>query len=249
MGDNSHCLGPPDDVFFRRGPSRWGWLPMALVAAVMFGICVACFPPNSGKKIAATLACLVVGSVFTTHGVRAFRERDHSHCFFGNRVEVYRRGKVLRRLPYADVRRLGYGFRADNPANQYLWFSGPGGEPFVRIDTSSARPAGAGELDADKLVAVRDVLNNVVASHMLAGAATPEGAEWFGNLRLTRRGVVAGTRLVPWTHVTIIDNQSTGSLLVSDAEGNELGNTSMVEGNVVPGLMVARQIQGTSDRS
>ena len=81
---------------------------------------------------------------------------------------------------------------------------------------------------------------------MMEQAATPDGAAWLRDLRLTTRGPLAGTRLFPWPQVRILDDHSTGNLSLADSGGAELGKGFMTEDNIIPGLIAARRLQAAA---
>lgn len=249
MTEKVAAIGRADDVLFVEKPSGWTWLFILVCALLMFGLFVACMPPKTAKDIAAGLFGLLAGSFLAWAAYSAFGERNHSSRFFGDRVEVHGGDDLLHRLPYAAVESVAYGFRAGDSADQFLRFSGPGGKPRIYLTISGKEgTAGPEALDETKLVSLRDLLNDVVSSRMVAEARRPEGADWFGGLRLADRGVLAADRLVPWPRVRISADESTGGVNVFDGI-TQLGSTSMVNANIVPGLMAARQLQGEAAAS
>jgi hypothetical protein len=184
---------------------------------------------------------MLFGGFCAALAVFSYRTRNDSQRFFGDRVEIFRRGELLHTLRYSSVERVAYGFRGDN--DQFLAFSGPQRQPLVSLslvgDSSKAEPA---ELNNEKLMRLRDHLYDVVAHRMIRVASEAEGAAWFGQIRICRDGLMVGTSLSPWANVNVAANESNGQVSVR-AHGQEVGRTSMIEDNVVAGLIAIEELR------
>jgi hypothetical protein len=200
-------------------------------------------PPNSFRDgaFAVTLLLIAAFGAFLTHVT--FKARHDTTRYYRDRVETTAKGKLAKSLPYTDVRFVAYGFRGDN--DQFLAFSGEGKSPrfslhFGGID-KHAKPT---DVTTEKALALRDELYEVVVQQMLTRAESPSGAQWFADLRLTADAILSSHGRHPLQEVTIDANERNGQVKVRHGK-QDLGHTSMIEDNVVAGLIAIDRLRGT----
>ena len=107
--------------------------------------------------------------------------------------------------------------------------------------SAEAAAASPHALTEEKLTRLRDLLNDLVAQRMLRQMGAGRPVTWFGDVAMTPHGLSIGQQLVPWTQVAVSADDATGAVVLS-AGPTGLRRTSMVEDNVIPGLMVCRQM-------
>ncbi len=216
---------------------------LTLVCALVI---YACMPPAKVQDFALIGMCLLFGAVLGWLTYAAFNARNDATRYYDDRVEVFRRGGLLHRLAYTDVERVAYAVKPGE--SRHLNFSGPGGEPrlmLVLTDGPAGSEAAASSsphaLTEEKLTGLRDVLNDLVAQRMLRQMGAGRPVTWFDDVAMTPHGLSVGQQLVPWTQVAVSADDATGAVVLAAGPAGQR-RTSMVEDNVVPGLMVVRQM-------
>lgn len=226
---------------FEKEPPGAMWIAFVVIVLVLGAMTALMIPPRDVKSWIALVLLPLVAVFFAFIAFTAFRDRKNSQKFFGDRVEFYRAGELHEVLPYMNVATVAYGFREKN--EQFLNFSGPDRKPFVSLhlvgDSSNAGPT---ELNDEKLTRLRDLLNKVVARQIIQGSVQPEGSPWMREVRIVRKGLLIAGEVVPWSQISIDANESNGIVQVT-ARGRLVGKTSMIEDNIVPGLIAIEKLQ------
>jgi hypothetical protein len=220
------------------------WLVFGAATLLFVGLIAICIPPTKGRDWGCIAMSLMFGPVMGYVTAVSFRRRDDATRYYRDRVEVFRGGRLLHRLAYTDVEKVAYGFQPGGM--QQLTFSGPGGEPHLSLILTEAErksePTSPHALTEAKLISLRDLLNGLVSQAMLRHMDAGRPVQWFGDVVVTRHGLNVGEAIVPWQQVAVTANDETGEVtLAAGAAGTR--RTSMVNDNVVPGLMIAEQMR------
>lgn len=230
-----------DELVFEEKPGGMIWIVFVVGVLLFVGLFAIAMPPNSGQKVGLALMSVLFGALCGWIALHSYQTRNDAKRFYGDRAEVLRNGELMQTVPYAQVETVAYGFRGDN--DQFLAFTGPGKQPFIRVTlTGAVNQADETELNNEKLIALRDLLYEVVAGRMVRDASRPEGAPWFGTLRIAAGGIHDGAAVVPWSAVTIDANESNGRVAVRSG-GRAIGQTSMIEDNVTAGLIAIERLR------
>ena len=220
------------------------WLVFAAATLLFVALIWGCIPPTKPVEWGCLLMSLVFAPLMACVTVYSFRSRYDATRYYRDRVEIHRRGRLLHRLAYTDVEKVGYGVQPGEMRK--LTFFGPRGEPRLSLILMEAdverEPTSPHELTLEKLQGLCNLLYGLVADGMLRRMEMGRPVPWFGDVSMTRHGLNVGDAIVPWNEVTVTANDNTGVVvLAAGAAGTR--RTSMVEFNVVPGMLIVDQMR------
>lgn len=233
-------LMPSDQIVFEYRPVGWVWIACAVIALLAGGIGV--FAITDGAPTMAILFVGAVALVFALFAALMFKTRNDSAIYYEDRVERFRAGAPLDSMLYADVQTVAWGIKPQSQS-QFLEITGPGpnGEPRIQLNVVGDSATGPTELTSEKLIWLRDLLNEIVAARMLANARNEGAAKWFNEVYLTPEGIRVGGQVTPWTQAHIQTDDATGALSVH--AGGQRKTVSMIHDNVVAGLIAANTLR------
>ena len=228
---------PPDQqLLFEQTPQPWVCVLFAIGAAACGVLFYKLLPPSTSREYLELFGLVLLAVLFVAGAVVTFKTADDAVKFFADHAEFHRRRKLIHRLDYKDMEQVAYGIQASG-RSEFLTLAGAGGKSRITY-------AGVGSRELRQL---RDQLYDMIAQRMFGKIAAGGRAAWFGPVEIAAGGLHVDGTLIPWNWVKLAADDSIGVLQVSTSTRS--WKASMIDWNVVPGLILAKQLQSRFEKA